>query len=416
MISKIILKNSLWMMAEKLFSLIGLIFVNSYMAKAIGPDSFGKISFVTSIFLFIQTFAWFGGQNVIFKRLSVNIRSGMSLALSTQLFRRKMLIVISFCVLFYLYFDLSFDVFIIALSNVIASFYIVSDVFSILNNVNLKSHVNTVTNVIGLLSAIVSRYIITFLNLPIYWYSVPILLIAVVPYILRVYYFNETSKNLLINKNKKYSRYYLITGSSLILSTLSVVAYSQISNIFLAKIASYQMLGIYAVALTIGGAWSFILQSLISSYFPQIYNEKNDLKAMHLLRNLNVLIIIISILVFVGFKITDTFIIQFLYGNAYLQAIDIIPIIIIATSLSGLGTVSYRFLIKKNAYKYLSIKMFAISIFSILISFVLIRHYDVYGAAWCFVIIEFISCTIANYFFSNGIVFKTHLNIFLGVK
>ena len=70
--------NAFWMMAEKLVSIIGLVFVNSYMAKYIGPTDFGKITFATTIFTFVQTMAWFGGQNILFKRMSEKRKSGIA--------------------------------------------------------------------------------------------------------------------------------------------------------------------------------------------------------------------------------------------------------------------------------------------------------------------------------------------------
>ena len=61
-IDKKIFYNSAWMMLEKFLGIFGLIFVNSYMAKYIGPESFGKLAFAMSIFVFVQTFSWFGAD------------------------------------------------------------------------------------------------------------------------------------------------------------------------------------------------------------------------------------------------------------------------------------------------------------------------------------------------------------------
>ena len=86
---KKIFSNSLWMMLEKFLGIFGLIFVNSYMAKYIGPENFGKLAFTTSIFIFVQTLSWFGAQNILFKHFSENVQSGIRLAISTQLMRNS---------------------------------------------------------------------------------------------------------------------------------------------------------------------------------------------------------------------------------------------------------------------------------------------------------------------------------------
>ena len=66
--SKKILSNSLWMMSEKLIAIFGLIFVSSFVAKYIGPENFGKLTFATTVFAIIQTIAMFGSENIIFQK------------------------------------------------------------------------------------------------------------------------------------------------------------------------------------------------------------------------------------------------------------------------------------------------------------------------------------------------------------
>ncbi|HHJ1290610.1 TPA: oligosaccharide flippase family protein, partial [Proteus mirabilis] len=78
-----IIKNSSWIIIEKLLSIFGLIFITSYVAKYIGPDNFGKLSYAISIFIIIQTVSMLGTDTILFKRISKNRDSGISLMLST---------------------------------------------------------------------------------------------------------------------------------------------------------------------------------------------------------------------------------------------------------------------------------------------------------------------------------------------
>ena len=123
---KKIFSNSAWMMLEKFLGIFGLIFVNSYMAKYIGPESFGKLAFTTSIFIFVQTLSWFGAQNILFKRFSENIKSGINLAISTQIMRFYIYLITSICVLVYLWFSSDTLTFIFGLGNCIASYFIIT--------------------------------------------------------------------------------------------------------------------------------------------------------------------------------------------------------------------------------------------------------------------------------------------------
>ncbi|WP_343550536.1 polysaccharide biosynthesis C-terminal domain-containing protein [Pantoea sp.] len=405
--------NAIWIMLEKSVNIIGLIYINSLMAKYIGPDNFGKINISTSLFIFVQTLSWFGGQNIIFKRMSENTRSGIALAMHTQNQRRLFFVLSSSAVLLYLYLYTDLIVFLFGLANCIATYYIVMDFFSIYNNTQLKSKINTITNVIGLSVALLVRFLIAHFKLPIYYFTIPIIIIPLIPYIMRLIYFKYTTITKESSKGGGiYHRHMLYTGGALILSSISADIYTQISSIFLAKVLSYSNLGIYSVALTIGGAWSFIVLALITSFFSKVYSEKNQLAVDRLLIKINRLVILLSLLALGGFYLFGNFIVHLLYGDDYMESINIIPIIIIGTMFSSLGTICYRYMIKESGYSYLAKKMILCCLLTIPLSWLMINRYGIIGAAYCFLIVEILSCTLLNYFFRDRTIIKMHLNIF----
>lgn len=400
-------------MLEKSVNIIGLIYINALMAKYIGPEDFGKINISTSLFILVQTLSWFGGQNIIFKRMSENSKSGIALAMHTQNQRRFFFLLSSSAVLIYLYFFTDIIVFLFGLANCIATYYIVMDFFSIYNNAQLKSKINTITNVIGLSVALLIRFSISYFKMPVYYFTIPIIIIPLIPYILRLIYFKYTTK---INTSRKgvgmYNRHMLFTGGALILSSLSADIYTQISSIFLAKILSYSNLGVYSVALTIGGAWSFIVLALITSFFSKIYSEKDQITVEMLLIKINRIVILCSLIALAGFYFFGEYVIHLLYGDKYMDSVTIIPIIIIGTMFSALGTICYRYMIKESGYSYLAKKMFLCCILTIPLSWLMINSFGINGAAYCFLIVEITSCTLLNYFFRNKTIIKMHLNIF----
>lgn len=410
-----ILSNSLWMMLEKFLGIFGLIFVNSYMAKYIGPENFGKLAFATSIFLFVQTFSWFGGQNVLFKRLSENVKSGIKLAIKTQNMRRGLFFCASFIALIYLWFSSDTLTFVFGLGNCIASYFVVSDIYTIYNNSQLTSIVNALSNIVGLILALITRFFLVFFEASAYTMIFPIIILALSPYLIRkVYFYKKNKEKYVMLNSRKYNKYMFLTGGGLVVSTLSIVIYTQISNIFLAKYVSFSQLAIYNVAMTLGSAWGFINIALITSYFSKIYATQQDNIQSIYLRQIHLIVMTISIIAFAGVMFVGPWVVELLYGKEYLESAKLLPFIVVATLFSGMGTISYRYMLKFDAYKYLSIKMLIVCIFSILISYFFIKYYGIMGAAFCFVLMEFISLTIANYLFRNGLILKMHLNIISG--
>lgn len=411
-----IFSNSLWMMLEKFVGIFGLIFVNSYMAKYLGPENFGKLVYVISLFTFVQTIAWFGAQNVLFKRLSQNLESGVKLALATQIMRVSLYFIVSILLLTYLYIFTDMLTFIFGVGNFIAMYFIVRDIYSIHNNSQLISKINALTNIFGLILALLTRYFLVYFEAPVYSMIYPIIILALFPYVIRLYVFKKMYvKDIKIFKNeiKKYNKYLFVTGGSLVLSTISITIYSQISNMFLVKYASFSDLGIYNIAVTLGSAWSFISLTLITSYFSKIYAVKNISTEYSYLSQIHWIVILVSIFMIIVLYLIGKWVIQTLYGQNFIQATEILLYIAVATMFSGLGTISYRYMIKMNGYKYLSIKMMIVSIISIPVSMFLIKYYGIYGAAYTLIIIEFLSLTLANYFFSRGKIMKLHFSVLL---
>lgn len=412
--TKKIFSNSLWMMLEKVISIFGLIFVNALMAKYIGPENFGKLAFTMSIFVFVQTVAWFGAQNILFKRFSQNSKSGLRLAIATQKMRQFFCTLASIFALIYLWFYSDPLTFIFGLGNFIASYFIVSDFYTVYNNSQLISYVNAISNTIGLAVALLLRFLLVFFEAEPYTMIYPIIIIATLPFVLRKLYYHKKCEQTLVSNSWKYNKYLFVTGGSLIFSTLSIVFYTQISNIFLAKFVSFSELAIYNIALTLGGAWGFVNLALITSFFSKIYEEKKIENQQQILKQLHFIIIMISSCALIGVILLGRWVVNWLYGVNYLGAVDLLPYVVIGTALSALGTVSYRYMIVFNAYRYLAFKMFIMAVLSVVFSYFLINKYGIDGAIICFVLIEFISLTIANYFFKNAIIFKMHANILSG--
>nr|WP_309140110.1 polysaccharide biosynthesis C-terminal domain-containing protein [Pantoea bituminis] len=95
-----------------------------------------------------------------------------------------------------------------------------------------------------------------------------------------------------------------------------------------------------------------------------------------------------------------------------MDSVNIIPIIIIGTMFSSLGTICYRYMIKESGYSYLAKKMILCCILTIPLSWLMISSFGINGAAYCFLTVEILSCTLLNYFFRNKTIIKMHLNIF----
>ena len=403
-----IVSNSLWMMLEKVISIFGLIFVTSYVAKYIGPTNFGKIALATTLFTFVQTLTWFGNQEILFKRVSKNHQSGLNYLSNTQKIRFYLFLFMSLPILFGLYVFTDLLTLIFGIATAFATYFITQDIYAVYNNAVLHSYINAIVNMVGLSIALAVRYVIVLFELEYAYLSIPIVLVTLIPYLLKRYWFNRSLKTPILNQ-QKYRKYYFLAGGSLVISTLAISFYTQITSLMLAKLTSLKDLGVYAVAVTLGTAWSFINFAVITSVLSKIYREKSHYESYVMIAKLNLVILAVSLSVVAVLGLLGPWIIETLYGAAYQDAYQLLIILALSTMLSGLGTIAARLMVKEESYAYISKKMLFVALSALPISYAMIYVYGLIGAAYSVFIIELLSLTVFNYFYKDGLIFKIHL-------
>lgn len=413
--SKKVYLNSLWMMAEKLLSIFGLIFVTSFVARYIGPVNFGKLTFATSIFAIVQTVSLFGSDNLIFQKTSQNRKTGEHIIYATRYLRNLFFAIFGSLVLVYLYFTVDQLTFIFSVASCIAIYFSLHDTaYSIYFNATLQSKFNTLCNIVAILISLIVRYGIAKFELPVSYLSIPIVLVTLVPFLMRRMIFVRkklTNPQRISEKLQQYRGYVLKVGRKLVLYTLSIAIFTKTSQLFLGMKSQYD-LGIYSVAMTLGSSFYFVLNAFISSFLTQIYAEKDFERSQNMVARLNLMVIVIASSAAVFFALFGRWIIEWLYGPQYQQVNDILIIAVFVTLFSGMSTVAEKYLIKFNAYDYLHHKTMLLVVFNILVTFTAIHYFSLYGAIFAILATEILSLTIFNYFYKQGLILDTHIRIF----
>ena len=413
--SKKIFSNSLWMMSEKLISIFGLIFVTSFVAKYIGPENFGKLTFASSIFAIIQTIAMLGSENIIFQKTAKDRRFGEYIIDSTKIIRDVLYLSLSSLTLFYVYYFADHLTFIFSVATSVAIYFAVHDVYSIYFNAILQSKINAYCNIVALVISLIIRYCIAKFQLAIELLGIPIILITMIPFLIRKYLYSKIKvidHEIAVKKFKRYRKLMLGIGRKLIFYSLSVAIFTKTSQLFLGVKSQYD-LGIYTVAMTLGNSFYFVLAAIISSYFTQVYIEKDFEKSQNMVAKLSVVIIAICLLVMVFFAIAGSYIVNWLYGEQYSGVNNILLFTVLVTLFSGLSTIAEKYLLKFNAYDYLKKKTLYLVAFNIVLTSLCVHQWGLNGAIFAILLTEIMSFTVFNYFYQNRIILDTQKRIFL---
>ncbi|MCK4096230.1 polysaccharide biosynthesis protein [Acinetobacter radioresistens] len=402
-------------MSEKLIAIFGLIFVTSFVAKYIGPENFGKLTFVGSIFAIVQTLSLMGTENVIFQKTAKNRKFGEKMIFASKMLRDYIYSSLSIIILFVLYFYTDRLTFIFGLATCIAIYFAVHDVYSIYFNAILESKINAYCNITALIISLGARYMIALFQLPIETLGIPIILLTLIPFLLRKYLYTKKKLSvgiMLPHAIKRYRQYTFSVGQKLLLYSLSVAIFTKTAQLFLGLESQFD-LGIYTVAMTLGNSFYFVLLAIISSYFTGIYQEESLEKSQNNVAQLYMVVVVISLFVTLGLYLFGPWVVSVLYGVEFIRVTEILWLAGLVTLFSGLSTIAEKYLIKFNAYEYLKRKTFILVFFNVIFTFLMVKLYGLYGGIYAILTTEILSLTLFNYFFRDGLIWDTQKRMFI---
>ncbi len=177
----------------------------------------------------------------------------------------------------------------------------------------------------------------------------------------------------------------------LVVASVSVMIYMRIDQIMLGQMVGDEAAGVFSAASRISEVWYFIPMMVVSSVFPAILDAKKHSKDLYnnRLQRLYALMVWISIVVALPMTFLATPVIMLLFGDSFIESGIVLSIHIWASIFVFLGVASGRWMLAENR-QMLSLQR---SIFGMVINVVLnllfIPHYGVVGAACATVIAQF---------------------------
>lgn len=412
------IRNSLWMLIEKGISLFGLIFIISAVAKYTGPTIYGEIALAASIFIVLKTIAQFGLDQIYFKYVSQNKPYHSLFLENSMIFISIIYLFLSMFVVTWAYFNTSFTGFFFIFSTAIAYYFTSIDLANSFYEGQLLSKFNVLANIVGLLIALALRYSVVYFKLNVLYLSIPIILMSLIPFLIKfIIYkckyhinFNKVKSK---KQTKKYFGYFLGAGLPLTLAILTATINGQISNFLLAYIEGTKSVGIYSIAFILAGAWCIVPTTLIMSYMTSIYSinmEDND-GYIKLSSRLLINITFLSIFIVAIVEFSASYIVGFLYGDEYYEAIEVLRWLLIFQFFWVIGFYFSRLIIKFNGYKFLAYKSIFCCLLNLTLSYFFIKKWGVIGAAYAVLVTEVISSLVLNLFYRKANLIKVLLPI-----
>lgn len=395
--------NSLWLLSERVITILFTFTVGIFLARYLGPNDFGVYNYLISIITLLTPLTALGLNAVVVRDLvdaqreeqnDTNVILGTSCIL--RFFGGGFACVS--LLLVDIYFNISQHntlwLVLLATANIFSCFQVV--------DFWLQSKVNSKYSAILRLSIFIISAIVKLISIIVFSCGLKTILViqtfevlaSGLLYVPLYKYLNGKIFSWTYNKNK--AKTLMSKSWWLILSGVAEVLYLKIDQIMLGMINGYSTVATYAVAARLSEAWYFFPTIITASFFPLLIlakkesEEKYKQKLLDLSRKLFFCALLISIFITL---IAHTAI-NILYGQAYAESATILIIHIWASLFVFMRAVLSKWLVIENMLPFSLVTHISGAIVNIILNLILIPKMGGIGSA----IATVISYSISSYF------------------
>ncbi|SDU77464.1 flippase [Pseudomonas sihuiensis] len=395
--------NTSWMMAEQMLRIIAGLLVGIWVARYLGPQQFGLISYVLAFTAIFGGIAKLGLDGILVREL-VNHPEKRDTYLGTAFWLKILGAFIVMGVMAAIVPFTSNDattnlfIFIIAAGLVFQSFEVVEFYFQS----QVFAKIVSICKVIQLaLSSIIKIYLV-LTEAELIWF---VLVTAFDALSLAVSYFiaYQLRKNPAFYKHFDLSiaKQLLKDSWPLIFSAIVVSIYMRIDQIMIKEMLGEYEVGIYSAAVRLSEAFYFIPVLITTSLFPAILNAKNQSDELYKERLQRLYTFMIWMAIAIAFLMTflSDWVVLLLFGQAYQEASHVLVLHIWGILFVSIAIVKGKWQMSENLTKHHFIGALVSAISNVILNFFMIPLWGVVGAALSTVVSQFIAGYLINYFF-----------------
>lgn len=389
-------KNTSWLIGEKILRIFVGLFVGIWVARYLGPEQFGMLSYAQSFVGLFASFSALGLDTIIVRDL-VKDETKKDLLIGTSFWLKFFAAIIVIAILALAIQFTNNDkltntlIFIIASGMILQSFNVIDFYFQS----KVLSRYVVYSSIISLLSSSILKIILILIEAPLISFALVILFDSCVLICGYLYFYYH--KNLSF-KSWKFdiitAKGLLIGGFPLMLSGVFVSIYMKIDQVMIKEMLDTVAVGQYAAATKLSESWYFIPMVVSSSLFPAIINAKKQNENLYIARmqKLYDVMVYMSISVALFVMFFGHWIVDILYGKQFNQAGSILIIHIWAGVFIGLLVVSGKWIINENLNRHALYRNILGAMINIVLNYFFIKSYGITGAAYA---------TLISYFFAG---------------
>ena len=393
--------NTGWLMAEKVLRLFVGLFVGVYVARYLGPERFGLLSYAMSFVGLFTAFATLGLDSIVVRNLVQNIEDRDQLLGTAFILKLMGGILLLGAVAFAVRFTSSDSytkllIFIIAGGMIFESLKVIDFYFQS----QVMGRFSSIAGACALCVSSLFKILLVFFQASLVWFAVAqVFSTGILAVMLLLFYSKQSS---IVKWNFKWNTAKVLLADSwpLILSGLVIMIYMRIDQVMIKEMLDSEAVGNYAVAVRLSEAWYFIPIAIANSLFPAILSARKISKQLYYkrLQQFYDLMVLISVSIALPMTFLSSWLISILYGEAYSSAGSVLSIHIWAGVFVFLGVASGKWFLAENMQLYLFLRTFYGMVINIILNLILIPKYGLAGAAIATLSAQFFAAYLSDLF------------------
>ncbi len=414
------LTNTLWLLIESLFRIVLSFFVGVYVARYLGPERLGVLSYSQSFVGLFFALANLGLDEIVVRELIAQ-KEDKNIVLGTSFLLKMFGAVVTFLVITFILLFMDHE----PATDICIYFYTGAFLFIPIQIINFyfraivqsKSTVLVKFSQLTLSALLKVSFVLLDVNL--IWFAFVVIVEGVISLIGLIIVFHAHQESVFRWRFKMNLAKHLLSDSwLLVLSGIAISIYLKIDQVMIKNLLNVETVGNYAVAVKLTEIWYFAPAVITSSLFPSILKAKQfSLDHYHnRLQKLYDLITWLAIGIALPISLFSNWIVKFIYGAEYESAGNILTIYIWAGVFIFSNIATQKWYLAENLEKHIFYRSFSGAFLNIGLNWILIKIYGATGAAMATMIsiafVSYLSMAMFPTTFHNFIMVTKSLNPF----
>lgn len=407
--SRKVLSNSGWLFLDKIIRLAAGIFVSAGVARYLGPNQFGEISYALAFIALFQSVTVLGLDGIAVREISQDKQKSNKI-LGTIFWLRTtsgilcwITSIISIVIINGLN-DPSVIIVAIAGGTLLLQS---SDTVDLWFQSQSQSRRTFTAKIPSFFLSNALKVIFILLKAPLLAFAATILIESLISAVGMIYAYKRYKCDLSWQFSKNLAIALLHESWPFIISSISIMIYMRIDQIMIKELIGSAQLGVFAAVLPLATIWQTLPVTLNTSLAPFVAKKKSeDEKAYwNILENIFKIYALLGWIICIFTLFLGPLTISLLFGKEYQEGIQVLIIYVFTNVFINMGMAQSLWMLNERRPIISLVNTLSGAIVCVIGNFITIPHYGISGVAMIAVISQFTSAVLTNLFFSRKIFF-----------